>query len=129
MSTRYITNVVMALAGGLVVVATQSFPAATAASLAFAVGIGLVAVLMTVQLDRSRGLAQRAFDGIAIALGCWTILASLVFPAPLVTWLSLAEGLGFVALAFAALTAHELTTERIVHSLELSPDGERLGAQ
>jgi hypothetical protein len=54
---------------------------------------------------------------VAVALGAWTIVASLVFAPTTVVWLGFASALGFVALAVAGLTAHELTTERVVHSL------------
>ncbi len=37
-----------------------------------------------------------------------------------VTWLSFAGALGVLALSLIGLTVHELSTERVVHSLEVS---------
>jgi hypothetical protein len=58
-------------------------------------------------------------DALTGALGIWMVVASAVFTARALTWLSFGEGLGVVALALAGLTAHELSTERVVHALAI----------
>jgi hypothetical protein len=93
--------------------------------------LGILAVIGAAQLDRSRGLTQRALDALTGALGIWTVVASVVFSGATLTWLSFSEGLGFVGLALAGLVAHELVTERVVHALEAPaardrPDLERV---
>lgn len=57
--------------------------------------------------------------GLVAVLGAWTIVASLVFVPTTAATLGFASALGFVALGVVGLTAHELTTERVVHSLEV----------
>jgi hypothetical protein len=47
------------------------------------------------------------------------IVESLVFAPTTVLWLSFASAIALVALALSGLTAHELTTERVVHSFEV----------
>ena len=37
------------------------------------------------------------------------------------TWLSFGEAIGFASLALLGLIAHELKTERVVHSFEAIP--------
>ena len=89
-------------------------------------GIGAVAVLMSATiLLRARGVAQRALDALIGILGAWTVVASLEFAGSTVIWLGFASGAGLVALALIGLTLHELRTERVVHSLEVTTAAER----
>jgi hypothetical protein len=117
MSTKYLTNVVIAVAGGFLVVATQSFSASTVSWLALAVAIGVVAIAVVAQLDRSRGLDQRLLDVVTLALGAVTIVFSRIFNGSTVAWLSFAEAIGFVALGIAGLTIHEIDDWRVEHQL------------
>jgi type IV secretory pathway VirB2 component (pilin) len=84
-------------------------------------------------LDRARGLVQRLLDAVTGALAIWSAVASVVFSGTTLTWLSFAEGVGFVGLAVLGLVAHELKTERVVHSIEAmrveTRDGRRAEAQ
>jgi hypothetical protein len=121
MSPRFITNIALALAGGFLVVASQAFRPGLTGWLAFAIGIGVVVVVGAAQLDRSRGSLQRALDAMTAALAVWTIVASVVFTGTTLTWLSVGEALGLVAVALAGLTAHELSSERIVHAVKMTP--------
>jgi cation transport ATPase len=120
MSTRFLTNGVLALAGGFVVVASKAFAPAPTAWLAFALGILIIIVAALGQLDRSRGDVQRILDGATMGLGVITIVFSLVFHGGTVAWLSFAEALGVVALAATGLTLNEIAqwrTERGLASL------------
>ena len=118
MRTRFFYNSVLALTAGFLVVATQVFAPVTVAWITFGIGVGITAAaLAIVPLRTSR--VQRALSGLTVVLGAWTIVLSLVFAPTTVIWLGFASALAFVALAFAGLTAHELSTERIVHSLDI----------
>jgi hypothetical protein len=121
MSPRFITNMALALAGGFLVVASQAFSPGRTGWLAFGIGIGVVVVLGAAQLDSERGSIQRALDLAAGGLAIWTIVASVVFTGTTLTWLSFGEALGFVAVALAGLTAHELSSERIVQAVAMKP--------
>ena len=98
-------------------VASQAFSFSTTAWLAFAIAIAVLVITAVAQLDRGRGLIQRTLDGVIGALAIWTIIASLAFNGAVVMWLSFAEALGFVALAFAGMTDHEVGTWRAAHGL------------
>jgi hypothetical protein len=129
MNSRYLTNVALTIAGAFLVVASQAFAVSTFEWLMFGIGVLAVLLAATIVLD-SRGPAQNSLDGIIGILGAWTILASLVFAGSTVTWLGFASGAGFVALAVIGLTLHELSTERVVHSIEVraaSPEQELAG--
>lgn len=118
MNIRYVSNLVLALVAGFLVVATQAFSPAIAAALVFAIAIGAT-VLSLGTIAAPTTTAQRAISGVAAVVGGWTVVASLVFFPTTVVWLGFASALALVGLAVIGMTAHELTTERVVHSLEV----------
>jgi FtsH-binding integral membrane protein len=119
MSTRYLTNLTLAVAGGFLVVASQAFSQPAFEWIAF--GIGVLAVMLSAGVFLSgRGRVQRGLDLLTATLGAWTIVETLIFTATTNTWLGFSSGAAFVAIALVGLTAHELSTERVVHSLEVS---------
>lgn len=124
MSTRYLTNIAVALGAGFLVVASQAFAPATMTWLMLGIGAGLLAMLLPMIAMRRRGAIQRGLDAAIGALSIWTIVAGLVFAGATVTWLGFASGIALVALAVIGLTVHELSTERVVHSLEVHAAGE-----
>ena len=118
MNSRYLSNIALVIAGAFLVVASQAFAVATFEWLMF--GIGAIAVLMSATIVLPRGAAQRGLDALIGILGAWTVVASLVFVGSTVIWLGFASGAALVALAVIGLTLHELTTERVVHSFEVT---------
>jgi hypothetical protein len=126
MSTRYLTNIALALLGGFLIVTSQAFAVATFSWVMLGVGIAMLVITAPAMAIRSRGPAQRGLDYVFSLLGTWTIIASQVFTGATVTWLGFASGVALVALSVAGLSAHELSTERVVHSFEMhasTPNG------
>lgn len=117
MSIRYLYNITLGVAAAFLVVATQAFAAPAVAWLTFAIAAGATAI--GAGMISRRGLGQRILSGLGVTLGAWTIVASLVFAPATVVSLGLASALAFAGLALAGLTLHELTTERVVHALEI----------
>jgi hypothetical protein len=118
MNSRYLTNAALIVAGAFLVVASQAFGVSAFEWIMF--GIGVIAVLTGgAAIDRSRGVGQRGLDGTIAVLGAWTIVASLVFAGSTVIWLGFASGVALFALGLLGLTLHELSTERVVHSIEV----------
>jgi hypothetical protein len=117
MNIRYLSNLTLALAAGFLVVATQAFSPTIASALVFAIAIGATVLSLGTMAVKTTTV-QRVISGIAAVVGGWTIVASLVFFPTTVVWLGFASALALVGLAVAGLTAHELTTERVVHSIE-----------
>ena len=117
MSTRFTSNIALAVAGAVIVVSSQAFSTSFTGWLTFGIALGVLVALGIAQLDAARGLAQRGLDATAAALAAWSAVASVVFTGSTLMWLSLGEGLGFVALAVVGLAAHEFATERVVHEL------------
>jgi hypothetical protein len=117
MSTRFMTNALIALMGGFVVVISLAFKPAATAWLAFAMGIGVLLILALAQSDRSRGIVQRLLDAGGAVLAVITIIFSLAFHGATVQWLSFAEALGFVGLAYSGLVVNEIAEWRAEHGL------------
>jgi len=118
MNSRFLTNSALTIAGAFTVVASMVWAPTTFMWLMLGAGILAVALSGAVAV-RGRGTAQRALDGVIGILGAWTIVASLVFGGSAVTWLGFASGVALAGLAFAGLTLHELSTERVVHAFEV----------
>jgi hypothetical protein len=123
MLTRYFSWLAIGVASAFLVVASASFASPAAiAWLAFAISIGTLVV--------SVGIAYRYRDHwptlvtgtVTAVVSAWTIVASVVFSHPTVQNLALASSLAIVGLALVGLTANELTSERVTHSLEVSED-------
>ena len=127
MSERFISNVALAIAGAVVVVASQAFSSTVTGWLTFGVSLGVLALLAVVQRDRARGRLRRLLDSGIGALALWSAVASVVYTGTTLTWLSFGEAIGFVGLAVVGLVAHELKTERIVHQFEAIPAEARDG--
>ena len=127
MSTSFLTNSVIAVATGFLVVASQAFASSTTAWIAFGIAIGILAVSCLAQADVSRGRVQRALDGVAAVVSAWTIVASVVFHGATVRWLSTGEAVALVALALIGLTYNELREQRAVRAAGASM-GESLRA-
>jgi hypothetical protein len=130
MSSRYLTNAILVVLGGFMVVASVAFGVPVFMWLMFGAGIAALAFAAPMVMIVSRGRTQRGLDGFIGLLGAWAIVASMVFAGAAITWLGFAAGVALIALAFTGLTLHELSTERVVHSFEVrasTPEREPAG--
>jgi hypothetical protein len=132
---RWMLTLALAAAGIFLVVASYAFAASTATGLSLAVGLGIVAVgvgLLAVSRRGRQYIAVPARDvrvaiweAVAlatIAVAAWNVVQTRVFDATTGRWLTFADSLGIVAIALIGLVVHELSTERVVHSLEVVRD-------
>ena len=124
-SERFITNVVLAIAGAVVVVASQAFTSSVTGWLTFGVGLGALALLAVVRREGMGEPVSSLLDAGIGLLAIWSVIASVVYDGRLLTWLSFGEGAALVALAVAGLVVHEVRTERAVHALEAVPADRR----
>jgi hypothetical protein len=119
MSPKYIINLLLALAGGFLLVASRVFRPDTAGWLGL--GIGIFAVLLGGAGFAAERLTPRSIGyGLTELVGVWTIVSSVVFTGSTLGWLVFANAAAFVAIAVAELTLHEVSTERVVHTLVVS---------
>jgi hypothetical protein len=132
MRLRFFITLALALSAGFMIVETQAFAAGTAAWLGFAVGIGATVLgggLLYDSLRHRRGPAWLAVPGIGLVIAGWDIVSSLVFADPTAKWLVFANGCGLLAASLVALVLHEVSTERVVHSLEFGERRAEVGPQ
>jgi len=107
-SSRYVTNMLLALFGGFIVVVSLTFRPAVTGWIAFAFGVAVVAISLLAQLDRARGIVQRAMDVAMVALGGLAMGFGVGASGLAERWTIFAFALGWVALSVAGLTLHEV---------------------
>lgn len=113
------------LGGGFLIVAVFAFAVTTAVTLGFAISIALLVFGLAIASSAVSGAASGERIGVT-ALGvltcliaAWTIIASLVFAPAVALWLIFASACAHVALSMTSLVIREVTTERVVHHLEV----------
>ena len=79
--------------------------------------LGTLGVIALAQRSRARGSVRSALGAMIGSLAVSSAVASMVFSGSTLMWLSFGDGLGLAALAIGGLFAHELSTERVVHTL------------
>lgn len=121
MSGRFVTNALIALLGGFVVVASQTFGATTVGWIGFAFGAAVVVIALIAQLDRGRGILERAVDVSLGALGGLAMAFGLAASGSAVVWTIFAFALGWVGLSYVGLALHEMATWRVRHGLPRLP--------
>lgn len=128
LSSRFGLDILVVLGAAFLAVAAMSFSAPVAGWLGFGVSTGL-AVLAVTSLVLTRSTSRRIGHGLIGLAGLWSLIAALVFSGTALTWLVFADAIALGVLALADLTAHEVTTENVVHRLEVTtaPAGERDG--
>ena len=125
MRVRYFSFLSLTVAAAFLVVATAGgFTLPEISGLALGIGVGTLMISLGVAMRYREDSPSAAAAGAAALVSSWMILASQVFTLPLVHTLTFASALAIGVLGVAGLIAHELRTERVVHSLEVR-DGER----
>jgi hypothetical protein len=117
LSSRFLLDSLFVVAGAFLAVTSMAWAAGTAGWTAFGVSVGI-----TVLAAASAALAKnsrRFGHGLLALVGLWSLVAALAFSGTALTWLVFADAIAVGVLALADLAAHEATTERIVHSLEI----------
>jgi hypothetical protein len=114
------------LGGGFLIVAVFAFAPTTTAWLGFAVSIPLLLLGLAIAYSTlRRGAAAGEKIGVSTlglitaVIAAWTIIASLVFALGTARWLIFASACAHVLLSMASLVIREITTERVVHHLEV----------
>jgi hypothetical protein len=115
---RFASYLVTALVAGFIVVVTQAFTPSTVAWIAFGAGVFFIAFALGQATWTT--LTHRLVQLGTLVLGVLIVIESLLATGSSVQWLSFAGALGVLALSLIGLTIHELSTERVVHSLEVS---------
>ena len=130
---RWALTLTLTLVAAWLIIETVGFSHGAADAIGLAFGIGLAAcgaISFLVSLRRgaqkkqflSRGLRVAYWDALAAVVtivGVWQIVATQVFSKSAGAWLTFANGCFLLGLAVIGLVLHELSTERVVHALEV----------
>jgi hypothetical protein len=122
LSSRFALDTTAILGGGFVAVAAMTFSTVVSGWIGFGVAT-LFVVLAAAAIAVGRRTSQKLSHGMLAAVGLWSLIAALVFTGGAQLWLVFAGGLGLAAVALGDLIAHEATTERVVHQLEVREGG------
>lgn len=118
LSTRFGVDVLSVVAGGFLAVAAMAFSAPVTSWVGFGVFTGLTVLGGAASVFATR-TGARVGHGLLGLVGLWALIAALVFTGSVGTWLVFADALAVALVGLADLTAHEATTERVVHQLEV----------
>jgi hypothetical protein len=118
LSSRFILDNLFVIAAGFLAVAAMTWTIGVAHWVAFAVSVGVL-VLAGTSAILVPTLARKVGHGVIGLAAAWSIIAALVFSGTALTWLVFADAILVGVLALADLTAHEATTENVVHRLEV----------
>ena len=118
LSSRFILDNLFVIAAGFLAVAAMTWTIGVAHWVAFAVSVGVL-VLAGTSAVLVPTLARKVGHGVIGLAAVWSIIAALVFSGTALTWLVFADAILVGVLALADLTAHEATTENVVHRLEV----------
>jgi hypothetical protein len=118
LSSRFLLDVLFVVASAFLVVASMAWSAGTAGWTAFGVSAG-VTVLAAASAALAKTTSRRLGHGLLGLVALWSLAAAVAFSGTALTWLVFADAIAVGVLALADLTAHEATSERIVHQLEV----------
>src|SRR4029077_1097193 len=116
LSSRFILDNLFLLAAAFLVVASMTWSAGVAGWIAFGVSAAITVIAGASAVLTTRG-ARKVGHGLVALVALWSLVAALAFSGSLLTWLVFADALGVGVIALADLTAHEVTTEKVVHQL------------
>jgi hypothetical protein len=118
LSSRFLLDSLFVVAAAFLTVASMAWSSGTAGWTAFGVSAG-VTLLAAASAVTAKKSSRRIGHGLLGVVALWSLVAALAFSGPALTWLVFADAIALGVLALADLAAHESTTERIVHSLEV----------
>ena len=134
LSLRFALDNLFVLGAAFLAVSAMAFSVTLAGWLAFGVSTGL-AVLAAASMATAHRAGQRIGHGAVGLVALWSLIAALIFTGNVLAWLVLADAIALGVVALADLTAHEVSTENVVHRLEVTgtsrtgdPAAERLAA-
>ena len=118
LSSRFLLDSLFVVAGAFLTVASMAWAAGPAGWTAFGVSVGVL-VLAAASAALAKKTSQRLGHGLLSLVALWSLVAALAFSGTALTWLVFADAIAVGVVALADLAAHEATTERIVHQLEI----------
>ena len=119
MRVHFISRLSQLIGASFLVIVSLVWTGGTREWLFFAGGI--VAILLAAADAARPSVQQRALDAITALLGAWMIVEALVLSGTVQKWWSFGAAVALAGVAAVGLTIHEMTTERVVHELSVTP--------
>jgi hypothetical protein len=119
LSPRFVLDNLFVVGGAFLAVVAMAFTASVAGWIGFGVFTGLT-VLAFVSAVVASATGQKIGHTILGLVGLWSLVAALAFSGTVLTWLVFADAIALGVIALADLTAHEVTTESVVHRLVIT---------
>ncbi len=117
---RFATSMLVATLGVFLAIVSRIWAPGTVEWIGVGVGAGAILIGLAAAAATARGMVERAIDALIVVLGAWTVVASLVYSGTTRLDLAFWSGVGLALLGACGLIAHERTTERVVHELEVT---------
>jgi hypothetical protein len=111
-SSRFISNLAVAILGAALVTMSLTFGPTTVSWLALGVGCAVVLIVLGAFAASGRGPLQRLLDITIVLVAVWMLTAARVFPISSVRWLCFSAACALCLLALTGLVAHEVIVER-----------------
>jgi len=118
LSSRFVLDALFLVAAAFLTVAAMTWTIGVAHRVAFAVSVGILVIAGLSAVLAQTGGRKIGHSVIGLA-AAWSVIAALVFSGTALTWLVFADAILVGVLALGDLTAHEATTENVVHRLEV----------
>lgn len=112
MTSRFISNLVATVAGGLLTIVSLTFGPEALGWLALGLAATVLSTTLIAFVFRGRGAVQRTLDVTTAAVSGWTVLAACTFAGASLRWLSFAGGAALWTLGVIGLIVHETLMER-----------------
>jgi hypothetical protein len=118
LSSRFGVDVLGVVAGGFLAVAAVAWSATVAGWVGFGVFTGLAVIALLAAFLTKRTGARVGHGALAV-VSVWALIAALAFTGSALTVVVFIDALAVALVSLVDLTAHELSTERVVHELEV----------
>ena len=119
LSPRFMLDNLFVIGGAFLVAASLAFSASVAGWIGFGVFTGLT-VIAGASAALTHNTGRKIGHGALGLVGLWALVAALAFSGSLLMWLVFADAIALGVIALADLAAHEVTTESVVHRLEIA---------
>jgi hypothetical protein len=118
MGKQFILNGFALVASIVAIVWSRIFTGAALEWVVFGIGAA-VAVTAVAGLKLATDHRTETGFGVLGLVAAWTAVAALVFGGAVAGWLAFADAIAMAVIAGAALALHEISTVRVVHTLEV----------
>lgn len=121
MTSRFVSNVLVLIAGVMLVAFSLVFGSRVLGWVGLGLGCLVVVIVLAAFPVRGRGVPQRIVDALVLVGAGWLIVATRSFSGPPLKWICFGTGATLALLALVGLVAHEVSMELAVRPVLREP--------